>query len=103
MEEREISFYLRRWYTSQLSVANWRGLANNLVLDMTKYVGMRHTGLNMPQIRQEMVGKANMGEYFNMWMAHETDVPLKDAFPAGWMGIGEDALELDCLYSYSRW
>jgi len=40
-----------------------------------------------------MINMAGMGECYDMCMAHETDVPLRDAFPSGWMGIGEDALD----------
>ena len=93
---------LRRCYRSQLSVANWRGLAN-LVLDRTKYVGTWHTGMNRVQIRQEMGAGADEGEYFGMWMAHETDVPLRDAFPGGRMGISEGFLDIHGLENFSRW
>ena len=61
---------------------------------MTKYVGHGHTGMNMARIRQEMGDRADQGEYFDMWMAHETDVPIRNAFPSGRMGIGEDALDV---------
>ena len=51
---------LRRRYISQLSVANWRGLAN-LVLDRTKSVGTGHAIMIMAQIRQDMVDIADEG------------------------------------------
>ena len=78
---------LRRRYRSQLSAANWRGLSNR-VLDMTKYVGHGHTGMNMARIRKEMGDRADQGEYFDMWMAHETDVPIRNAFPVGGWALG---------------
>jgi hypothetical protein len=39
-----------------------------------------------------MIERAEMGEYYGMWVAHETTMTLRDDFPGGWMGIGEDAL-----------
>ena len=36
----------------------------------------------MAQFRQEMRDKAYVGEYDGVWMAHETDDPLRDAFPS---------------------
>jgi len=47
----------------------------------------------MAHIRQEMGVREDQDGYFDMWMAHETDVPLRNAFPGGRMGIGEDALD----------
>jgi hypothetical protein len=44
-------------------------------------------------MKQEMIDMADVEEYFGMWMAHETDYPLRDVFPSVWMGIGKDALE----------
>jgi hypothetical protein len=64
-----------------------------MILDRTNYVGMGHTWLKMAQIRQAMIGMANVGEYFGTWMSHETGVPLRNAFLGGWMGIGKDALD----------
>ena len=84
---------LRRRFMSQLSAANWRG-STNLVLDIIKYDGTCHTWMNMAHIRQEMGERADQGEYFNMWMAHETTVPLRDAFPGGRMTIWEDTLDM---------
>ena len=49
--------------------------------------------MNRAQIRQEMRDRANQGEYFDIWMAHETYIPLRNAFLCGRMGIGEDALD----------
>jgi len=34
--------------------------------------------------------RAYVGEYRGMWMAHETDVPLRDAFSNGWGNVEED-------------
>ena len=65
----------------------------NLVLDRTKYVGTGHTGMKRAQIRHEMRDRADRGEYHDIWIAHETDIPLRNAFPGGRMGIGEDALD----------
>ena len=56
-------------------------------------MGTRHTRLKSAQIEQKMIDRAYVGEYFDMWMAHETDVPLRGAFPNEWMGIGEDDLD----------
>jgi hypothetical protein len=39
-----------------------------------------------------MIARADVDEFMGMWMAHETDEPLRDAFPNGWGDIGEDAL-----------
>jgi hypothetical protein len=82
---------LRRRYRTQLSMAAWKGYAN-LVLDRTKYVGTGTTGHNKAQVRLEMMDRADAGEFVGMWMAHETDEPLRDAFPSGWGDIGGDAL-----------
>ena len=72
-------------------MAAWKGCAN-LVLDRTKYVGTGTTGHNKAHVRQKMIAMAYAGEFMGMWMAHETDEPLRDAFPNGWGGIVEDAL-----------
>jgi hypothetical protein len=82
---------LKRRYRTQLAMAAWKGYAN-LVLDRTKYVGTGTTGHNKAQVRQEMIARADAGEFMGMWMAHETDEPLRDAFPNGWGDIGGDAL-----------
>ncbi len=73
-------------------MAVWRGYAN-LILDRIKYVGMWHTCVNEAHVRAEMQGKADAGEFRGVRMAHETDVPLRDAFLNGWGDIGGDALE----------
>ncbi len=69
-------------------MASLKGYAN-LVLDRTKYVG---TGTIKAQVWQDMIARADDGEFVGTWMAHETDEPLRDAFPNGWGDIGEDAL-----------
>ncbi len=76
---------LRRRYTTQLALATWRGYAN-LVLYMTKYVGTWTSGHNKAHVRQDMLVRANVGEFVGMWMAHETDEPTRDAFISQWMG-----------------
>ena len=82
---------LRRRYKTQLATAAWRGYAN-LILDMTKYVGTMTVALNKAQVRQDMMDRADVGEFGGVYMAHETDEPTRDAFPNGWGDIGEDAL-----------
>ena len=82
---------LRRRYRIQLAMASWRGYAN-LVLDRTKYMGTGTTGHNKAQVWQVMIVRADVGEFMGMWMAHETDEPLGDAFPNGWGDMGEDTL-----------
>ena len=74
---------LRRRYMNQLSMAAWRGYAN-LLLDKTKYVGIGLSSPNKAQIRQDMRGKGDTGEHAGFFMAHETDVLMRDAFPLGW-------------------
>ena len=39
-----------------------------------------------------MIALAYAGEFMGMWMAHETDEPLRVAFPNGWEDMWEDAL-----------
>ncbi len=56
---------------------------------------MYTSGHYRAQVREEMVAKADAGEFREMWMAHETDEPLRDAFPNGWGDIGGDALGVD--------
>ncbi len=67
-------------------MAAWKGYAN-LVLDRTKYVGTGSTGHNRAQVRQEMIARADGGEFMGMWMAHETDEAFRGAFPTGWGDI----------------
>jgi hypothetical protein len=74
---------LRRRYTTQLSMAAWRGYANFL-LHRTKYVGSGQSAPNMAHVRQDMRGTGDKGEHLGLFGAHERDVPLKDAFPSGW-------------------
>jgi len=78
---------LKRRYRTQLAMAAWKGYAN-LVLDRTKYAGTGTTGHNKAQVRQEMIATADVGEFMGMWMAHETDEPLRDTFPNGCRGMG---------------
>jgi hypothetical protein len=55
---------------------------DKLLLDMTKYVGTGQATPNRAQIRQDMKGRRNVGEHAGLYMAHETDVPVRDAFPS---------------------
>ncbi len=59
-----------------------------MVLDRTKYVGTGTTRHTKAQVRQEMIARADEGEFTRMWMAHETDEPLRDAFPNEWRTLG---------------
>ena len=77
---------------AHLSTAVWKGYAN-LILDRVKYVGSGRLGPNKAQVRAEMQERADAGEFDGMWMAHETDVPVRDAFPNGWGDAGGDALD----------
>ncbi len=56
-------------------------------------MGTRRLGPNKAQVRAEMRGRADDGEIDGVSMGHETDVPLRDAFPNGWGGAGGDALD----------
>ena len=78
---------LRRRYRTQLATAVWKGYAN-LILDRVKYVGTGRMGPNKAQARAEMMDRADGGEFAGVWMAHETDVPIRDAFPNGWGECG---------------
>ncbi len=89
---------LRRKFKSQLSMAAWRGYAN-LLLDKTKYVGTRAPGRNMAQIRRHMMDLADAGEMTGLYMAHETDVPMMDAFSFGW---GDRCSRLSLHFCKSR-
>ncbi len=82
----------RRRYKTQLSMTPWRGYAN-LLLDMTKYAGTGHSAANRARIRQDMRGKGDLGELAGLYMAHETDVPMRDAFPSRWGDCWGDALD----------
>jgi hypothetical protein len=70
---------LRRRYKAQLSMAAWRGYAN-LLLERTKYVRMGQAAPNGAQIRYAMRDRGDTGEHATLWMAHETDIPSRDAF-----------------------
>jgi hypothetical protein len=83
---------LRRRYMTQLATAVWRGYAN-LIFDRVKYVGAGRMGPNKAQVRAAMQDMADGGEFAGMWMAHETTVPVRDAFPNGWGECGGDALD----------
>jgi hypothetical protein len=63
-----------------------------LAMDRAKYVGTGTTGHNKAQVRHGMIARADAGEFMVMWMVHETDEPLRDAFPNGWGDMGGDAL-----------
>jgi hypothetical protein len=76
-----------RRFATRLSTAVWRGYAN-LILDMVKYVGTRRLGPNRAQVRAEMHERADGGEFEGLWMSHETDEPLREAFPSGWGEYG---------------
>jgi hypothetical protein len=65
----------------------------NLILDRVKCVGTGRLGPNIAQVRAEMRERADDGEFDGVWMAHETDVPLRDAYPNGWGDDGGDALD----------
>jgi hypothetical protein len=80
---------LRRRYTTQLSMAVWRGYGN-LILDRVKYVGIGRLGPNKAQVWAEMQERADDGEFDGVCMTHETDVPLRDGFPIGWGDAGGD-------------
>ena len=83
---------LKGRYRTELSLAMWRGYAN-LILDRVKYVGTRCLGPNKAQVRAEMWERADGGEFDGVCMAHETDVPLRSAFPNGWGDAWGDALD----------
>jgi hypothetical protein len=86
-----VGIALRRRYMTQLPMAVLRGYAN-LILDRVKYVGIGRLGPNKAQGRAEMQERADDGEFDGVWMANETDVPLRDAFPNGWEDARGDAL-----------
>ena len=74
---------LRRKYRAKLSMAARRGYAN-LLFDRTKYVSTCKASPNIAQMRQDMRSRGDMGEHSYLFMAHETDAPLRDAFPSSW-------------------
>ncbi len=59
-------------------------------------------GPNKAQVRAEMQERADGGEFEGLWMSHETDEPLRVAFPNGWGEYGGDGLgtSLNTLESY---
>jgi len=66
---------------TQLSMATWRGYVD-LLLDKTKYMGTGKTTPSMAQIRQDMRGRGDVAGHAGLYMAHETDVPMRDTFPS---------------------
>ena len=42
------------------------------------------TAPNRVKIRQDMRGRGDMGVHYDFFMAHETDVLIKNAFPPSW-------------------
>ncbi len=52
-----------------------------MILVRVKFVGTGRMGPNKAQVRAEMQDMADRGEFAGVWMAHETDVPIRDAFP----------------------
>jgi len=68
---------------TQLSMAAWRGYTN-LLLDMTKSVGSGKSAPNRAHIRQDMRDMGDRGGHTGLFMAYETEVPMRDAFPSRW-------------------
>ena len=56
-------------------------------------MGIGRLGPNIAQVRAEMQERADDGEFDGVCMAHETDVPLRDAFPNGRGDARGDALD----------
>ncbi len=83
---------LRRRYRTHLSTTAWKGYAN-LILHRAKYVGTERMRPNKAQVRAERQARADEGELAEIWMAHETVVLIRDAFPNGWGECGGDALD----------
>ena len=50
-------------------------------------------GLNKAHVRADMQERADDGEFDGVMMAHETYVPLRDAFPNGCGDVGRHALD----------
>ncbi len=50
-------------------------------------------GPNKAHVRAEMQERADEGEFDGVWMAHKTDVLVRDAFPNGWGDARGDALD----------
>ncbi len=78
-------------YKTQLATSAWKGYAN-LVLVGTKYVGTGTTRANKAQVGQDMIVRADEGEFLGMHMAHETDEPTRDASPMDGGTLGGHAL-----------
>ena len=57
-----------------------------MLLDRTRDVGIGKATANKAHMRMEMRDIGDMGDHGHLWMAHETDVPWRDAFPIGWGG-----------------
>jgi len=72
-------------------MAAWRSYAN-LLLNMTKYVGIGQSLSNKAQTRG-MMGMGDMEEHAGLFMLHETDAPMRDAFPSRWGDSWGDALD----------
>ena len=71
-----------------------------MALDRTKYAGTERTGINRAHIVQDMLDRAAAGEHTDMWTAHNTDVPPRDAFLARWGDSWGDAI--DYIYIFPR-
>ena len=62
-------------------MAIWRRYAH-FIIGMAKYVGTSQAGTNRAQqIRMDVIKWADVGEHDVIFMAGQTDVPFKDAFP----------------------
>jgi hypothetical protein len=83
---------LLRRYKAHLSMSTWRGYAN-LLRDRTKYVGMGQAVPTRAEVRHAMRDRGDAGDHATLWMAHETDVPTRDAFPLGWVDCWGDVLD----------
>ena len=55
-------------------------------------MGSGRLGPNKAQVRAEMQERAGEGSFEGVWMAHETNVSVRDVLPNGWVDGGEDAL-----------
>ena len=76
-----------------MATTAWKGYAN-LVVGKTKCVGTTGASwINKAHVEQEMIGRADEGEFLGTYMDHKTDKPTRDAFPNGWRDIGGDALD----------
>ncbi len=58
------------------------------------YVGIGQATANMAKIRHVyMRAMGDVGEHAGLFMVHETDVPLRDAFTSRWGDFLGDALD----------